>query len=81
MSFELDTDSFDRVTRFVNALERFRVGVSWGGVESLVVTPNRGVDLDYVESQRMPTGLVRLSVGLESVDLLTADLDQALAVL
>ena len=50
-------------------------------VESLVVTPNRGVSMDYVESQRMPHGLVRLSVGLEGVDLLTADLDQALAVL
>jgi cystathionine beta-lyase/cystathionine gamma-synthase len=81
MSFELDTDAFDGVRRFVNALKRFRVGVSWGGVESLVVTPNRGVNLDYVESQRMPTGLVRLSVGLEGVDLLTADLDQALAAL
>ncbi len=81
MSFELDTDSFDDVREFVNALTRFRVGVSWGGVESLVVTPNRGVSLDYVKSQRMPHGLVRLSVGLEGVDLLTADLDRALAVL
>lgn len=68
-SFELSTDEFDRVARFIDALERFRIGVSWGGVESLVISPARPAG---------PSPVVRLSIGLEGVDLLIADLEQAL---
>lgn len=68
-SFELATDEFDRVARFIDALERFRIGVSWGGVESLVISPAR---------PHAPSPLVRLSIGLEGVDLVIADLEQAL---
>jgi len=68
-SFELATDEFDRVSRFIDALRRFRIGVSWGGVESLVISPAR---------PRAPSPLVRLSIGLEGAGLLIADLEQAL---
>jgi cystathionine beta-lyase/cystathionine gamma-synthase len=68
-SFELATNEFERVSRFIDALKRFRIGVSWGGVESLVISPAR---------PQAPSPLVRLSVGLEGVDLLIADLEQAL---
>jgi cystathionine beta-lyase/cystathionine gamma-synthase len=73
-SFELDTDDFDEVRRFVDSLRRFRIGVSWGGVESLVITPSRV----QVEKQRLPPGLVRISAGLEGADALVADLAAAL---
>jgi len=69
-SFALDTDDYPRVASFIDRLERFRIGVSWGGVESLVLSPAR---------PDAPSDLVRLSVGLEGADLLIEDLERALA--
>jgi cystathionine beta-lyase/cystathionine gamma-synthase len=78
-SFELADGTFDAVRRFIDGLKRFRIGVSWGGVESLVISPNRGNNIAYLDSQRMPHGLVRLSIGLEGADILIADIESALA--
>lgn len=68
-SFELTDGEFARVARFIDALEHFRIGVSWGGVESLVISPAR---------PHRPSPVVRLSIGLEGADLLIADLERAL---
>src|SRR5690606_38598986 len=43
-SFELDTDEYEDLRRVIDATARFRIGVSWGGVESLIITPNRGTN-------------------------------------
>jgi cystathionine gamma-synthase len=60
--------------------EVFTLGESLGGVESLIEHPGRmthasvaGTDLE------VPADLIRLSVGIETVDDLIADLDRALA--
>ena len=61
----------------VDALERFGIGFSWGGYESLAIPadPRRTVC-------RWTGGpLIRLSIGLEDPADLIADLDQALATL
>ncbi len=62
---------------FVDALEFFALGASWGSARS-VVAPQ-----DPTESRsatRWPYGkLIRLSIGLEDPDELIADLDQALS--
>jgi cystathionine beta-lyase len=62
--------------RFVDALTLFGIGYSWGGANSLVM-PYR------IGAMRPRWGdagtLVRLNIGLESVDDLIADLGQALA--
>ena len=80
MTFEFDPrHAAERVDAFVDALRLFGIGWSWGGPMSLAVpyradamrqlpTPYRGV-------------LVRLCIGLESVDDLIADLSQALGAL
>jgi cystathionine beta-lyase/cystathionine gamma-synthase len=67
--------------RFVGALRVFTSAVSLGGVESLAEIPYflthqsmQGTD------NSLDPGTVRLSVGLEHIEDLTADLDQALAV-
>jgi cystathionine beta-lyase/cystathionine gamma-synthase len=73
-SFELASGGFDEVRRFINGLKRFRIGVSWGGVESLVISPNRGANLAYLDVQRIPHALVRLSIGLEGADALIEDI-------
>lgn len=77
-SFELADGEFDDVRRFIDGLKRFRIGVSWGGVESLVISPNRGTNFAYLDSQQMPHGLVRLSIGLEGADVLIEDIAASL---
>jgi len=68
-SFELDSGDFDRVAAFIDRLQHFRIGVSWGGTESLVLSPCRPA---------APSPVVRISVGLEGAAALTDDLGQAL---
>lgn len=77
-SFELKDAGFNEVRRFIDSLKRFRIGVSWGGVESLVISPNRGNNLHYLDSQRIPHGLIRMSIGLEGADALIDDISAAL---
>lgn len=77
-SFELKDAGFDEIARFLNALNTFRLGVSWGGFESLAISPNRGNNVEGLEVAGIPEGLVRLSVGQEDPDILIADLEQAL---
>ncbi len=77
-SLNLADQSFAAVRSFIDGLKRFRIGVSWGGVESLVIAPNRGNNLPYLEAQRIPGGLVRLSIGLEGADALIDDITASL---
>lgn len=76
-SFELDTDSYAEVASFVDRLRLFRIGVSWGGVESLALTPNQSTNAANLACQQIPPGTVRLSVGLEGATVLIKDLEQA----
>ncbi len=78
-SFELVRGDFESVRTVIDGLQRFRIGVSWGGVESIVVSPNRGTNVEQLATQGIPPGLIRLSVGLEGADALIEDLDRALA--
>jgi len=73
-SFELADGRFETVRSFINGLKRFRIGVSWGGVESIVLSPNRGYNLAYLNGQNIPHGTVRLSIGLEGADALIDDI-------
>ena len=68
-SFELDGDT----TAFVDHLEMFGIGFSWGGYESLAlpVHPHRTV------SNAAADNLVRLHIGLEDPQDLIADLEAA----
>jgi len=77
-AFELVDDRFESLCRLINALKCFRIGVSWGGVESLVITPNRGNNAEALRRRGIPPGTVRLSVGLEGAQVLIEDLDRAL---
>ncbi len=60
----------------------FTLGESLGGVESLIEHPGRMTHASVAGSQlEVPADLVRLSVGIESVEDLLRDLSQALAAL
>ena len=64
-----------QVERFVDALQLFKIGYSWGGANSLVMSYR---DLDRPTPETGPL-LVRLNVGLEDPQDLIEDLEQALA--
>lgn len=73
LSLKLTTTDRDKVASAVDALKLFRIGVSWGGYESLVYP--------LAASEKGDPSVIRLHVGLESCDSLIADLDQALELL
>jgi cysteine-S-conjugate beta-lyase len=67
--------SKQQVLAFVDRLELFEIGYSWGGVTSLAVAYDfRGTPARPDYGHR----LVRLNIGLEEVNDLRADLEQAL---
>ncbi len=72
-SFALEEQGRAATHRLLNRLKLFRIGVSWGGYESLAV----GGTLFGVAGDR-PEWLIRLHVGLESKRDLIADIQQAL---
>ena len=62
-----------------NRARLFTLAESLGGVESLIEHPGRMTHLSVAGSAlEVPADLVRLSVGIEHIDDLLADLDQAL---
>ena len=61
---------------FVDALELFGIGYSWGGFESLAL-PVQPEKYRSVVSWDEEGTLIRLQIGLEDTDDLIADLDQA----
>jgi cystathionine gamma-lyase len=69
--------------RFVERTKIFALAESLGGVESLIGHPasmtHASVPREMRERMGLTDSLVRLSVGIEDVDDLIADLDQALA--
>lgn len=74
---------FDAARRFLERVEIFTLAESLGGVESLVDHPGIMTHASVPAEKRAALGindsLVRLSVGIEDVDDLIADLEQALA--
>ncbi len=83
-SFVLKGRSLADRARFIDALELFGIGYSWGGFESLVIPfdPARARSATAWPpthwNPRDKLG-IRLSIGLEDVDDLRADLEQAFA--
>ena len=73
----------DAALRVVNALEVIRHGASLGGVESLASlaahTSHKMLGVEGRKRAGIPEGLVRVSAGVEGVDDLWADLQQAIA--
>lgn len=81
LSFEL-SGGLEAVRLFAEALRVFTLAESLGGVESLVAHPrtmtHAGMSRPAQAAAGITDGLLRLSVGLEHVDDLLADLDMAL---
>ena len=80
ISFELAKD--EQVVPFVEALEIFTLAESLGGVESLIEVPasmtHASIPKENREAVGIKDGLIRLSVGIEAVEDLLADLEKGL---
>lgn len=78
-SFEV-TDDID-VPAFTDALKLFRIGVSWGGHESLVVPALASLqqtpDANSIGRFGVSPRTIRLNIGLENVEDLWADVSRA----
>ena len=69
----------DEAVRVAESTKIFTLAESLGGVESLIEVPAAMTHLSVVGSAlEVDPGLVRLSVGIENIDDLLADLEQAL---
>ncbi|MDH7483976.1 MAG: PLP-dependent transferase, partial [Spirochaetales bacterium] len=73
-SFRLKTRNLRAVSAFADALRTFRMAVSWGGYESLALPiaalyPEGAAPEDRIS-------MVRLHIGLESLELLREDLER-----
>ena len=81
-SFILKTGDADARARFIDALQLFGIGYSWGGFESLVIPfgPDMPRTATPWPTAGSPGGLgVRLSIGLEDPGDLIADLEVGFA--
>jgi cystathionine gamma-lyase len=82
LSFEVIGD-FAAAKRVVESTRLFQLAVSLGAVESLIEQPASMSHASYDPADRrahgIADGLIRLSVGLEAVEDLWEDLDQALS--
>ena len=82
VSFDLN-GTYDDVLKFLKKLKVFALAESLGGVESLVNHPEKMTHASVPEELRKKLGigptLLRLSVGIEDVSDLIADLEQALS--
>jgi cystathionine beta-lyase/cystathionine gamma-synthase len=81
LSFDLG--SLDAARKFLNHVRLCSLAESLGGVETLISHPalmtHASVPVEQQKQVGITQGLVRLSVGIEDVEDLIADLDQALA--
>lgn len=83
LSFDLEAD-FDTTKAFMDRLKFIKLASSLGGVTSLATQPITNTHIGLSPESRALAGisesLVRISVGIEHVDVLIQDLEQALKV-
>jgi len=80
LAFDLETQ--DAARRFLNQVKLCSLAESLGGVETLISLPalmtHASMPAEIRERVGITEGLVRLSIGIEDVEDIIADLDQAL---
>ncbi len=82
LSFTLKDDKIELATKVMEEVELFSLAESLGGVESLINHPASMTHASIPKEERIKNGLsdtlIRLSVGVEDIEDLIADLEQAL---
>jgi cystathionine gamma-lyase len=84
ISFEVDGDR-DAAVRVLDKVQVFSLAESLGGVESLIEHPglmtHASIPVEVRNEKGLSDSLIRISVGIENVNDLIEDLDQALSTL
>lgn len=82
LSFTLKDESIEAANKVLSSTKIFALAESLGGVESLINHPASMTHASIPREERLKNGLtdslIRLSVGIEDVDDLIADLEQAI---
>lgn len=82
ISFELKDNSIENAKRVLSSTKLFALAESLGGVESLINHPASMTHASIPKEERIKNGLsdslIRLSVGIEDIDDLIEDLQQAI---
>lgn len=82
ISFELAGASEDEARKMVSRTKVFALAESLGGVESLIEHPpsmtHGAIPVEIRRAEGLSDGLIRISVGIESVEDLLQDLDDAI---
>lgn len=77
LSFTLAKEYADEGKRFVDCLEVFKIGPSWGGYESLANLVHANVSPEKKRWHGIADGTIRLHCGLEGAGCLIEDLERA----
>jgi cystathionine beta-lyase/cystathionine gamma-synthase len=77
ISFYLKADSIAQIEGFCERLRHFRMAVSWGGHESLIIPKCASVEPGDFDPGNKSHRMLRLYIGLEDADYLIKDLGQA----
>ncbi len=79
----LTDGNIEKVKKILNKFEVFTLAESLGGVESLVSHPatmtHASIPKEKREALGIKDGLIRLSIGLETIDDILSDLNNALS--
>jgi len=77
LSLVIKSKSKSSVFKFVNSLELFGIGYSWGGFESLAVYQD--IQREFNKYKDKNLHIVRLHIGLEDPKDLIADIKKSLS--
>ncbi len=84
LSFMLKQDSFDAIRKFLPRLNFAHAAANLGAVETIVGPPATTSHVECTQEERsqmgIPESLIRYSTGIEDVEDLISDLDQALKI-
>lgn len=77
LSFEID-GPVEQAVKLAESLAIFKIGVSWGGFESLVFLPHARQTQENCRILRGDQNIIRIHCGLEGTDVLISDLEAGL---
>jgi cystathionine beta-lyase len=80
-SIELNVETKEEVNAFLEGLDKFLFAVSWGGYESLKLPTLAFYDIPNALNPPLPFQLIRLYIGLESIEYLIENFEKAFKIL
>ena len=77
ISFYIKANNIETIEKFCDNLKAFRMAVSWGGHESLVIPKCAGIKRSDFDPHNPTHRLIRLYIGLEEPEFLIQDLSNS----